>query len=279
MPKLLIVDGHNLLFQMFYGMPSRISGKDGKPVQGVLGFIAALLKIVRITSPTHLLVVFDGEICNPRKEMDCNYKANRPDYSMLDDEDNPFTQLDGIYKALDFLGVVYTETSDCEADDVITAYSANFDGEVVISSYDSDFFQLISDRLTVLRYRGDSSSFCDRDYVKARYGIEPQMYAEHKCLVGDSADNIVGVKGIGPKTAASLLLRFGSLENLIERCCEIERDKIRNAVIESRDRIFLNRDLIVLRPQATIDFTDEKLRIPELPLGGAGSILREIGLL
>ena len=166
MSKLLIIDGHNLLFQMFFGMPSRIVGKSGGTVHGILGFTAALLKIVRQISPTHLLVVFDGEVSNPRKSLDEEYKANRPDYSTVPDEENPFTQLDGIFSVLNHLGVRYIETVDCEADDVITAYTAAFDGDVVISSYDSDFFQLISNRVRVFRYKGDYSAYCDADYVR-----------------------------------------------------------------------------------------------------------------
>ena len=91
MDKLLIVDGSNLLFQMFYGMPARIVGADGKAIQGTLGFVGALLKIIRMTAPTHVLVVFDGECENPRRELDEDYKGNRPDYSQLPEEDTPFS--------------------------------------------------------------------------------------------------------------------------------------------------------------------------------------------
>ena len=124
--KLLIVDGHNLLFQMFFGMPSRIINKDGKAIQGILGFVGALLKIIRMINPTHTVVVFDGESQNPRKELDANYKANRVDYSAVPDEENPFSQLDDIYKALDYLKICHFETTLCETDDVIAAYAFKY---------------------------------------------------------------------------------------------------------------------------------------------------------
>ena len=89
--KLLIVDGSNLLFQMFFGMPSRIINKDGKAIQGTLGFVGALLKIIRMTAPTHAAVLFDGERENERKELDEDYKANREDYSLVSEEENPFS--------------------------------------------------------------------------------------------------------------------------------------------------------------------------------------------
>lgn len=103
--KLLIIDGHNLLFQMFFGMPSRIINKDGKAIQGTLGFVGALIKIIKMTAPTHLAVLFDGEHENDRVELNAEYKANRTDYSTVAEEDNPFSQLADIYSALDFLWV------------------------------------------------------------------------------------------------------------------------------------------------------------------------------
>ena len=99
MKKLLIVDGMNLLFQMFYGMPSRIVNREGRAIQGTLGFVGALLKIIRMVSPTHAAVLFDGECENGRKELDSDYKANRPDYGTLSQDENPFSQLNDVYRA------------------------------------------------------------------------------------------------------------------------------------------------------------------------------------
>lgn len=142
MDKLLLVDGSNLLFQMFYGMPARIVGKSGKLIHGTLGFVGALLKILKMTEPTHLIVLFDGECENERKAIDGDYKANRPDYSDMAEEETPFCQLPDIYAALDYLKIAHTETRTCETDDVIAAYAlqnrANM--QVVVSSFDSDFF-------------------------------------------------------------------------------------------------------------------------------------------
>ena len=90
MDKLLIIDGSNLLFQMFFGMPSRIINKDGKAIHGTLGFIGALKKIIKMTNPTHLLVLFDGERGSNRSDINAEYKANRPDYSLVEERENPF---------------------------------------------------------------------------------------------------------------------------------------------------------------------------------------------
>ena len=99
--KLLIVDGHNLLFQMFFGMPNRIVNKDGKAIQGVIGFVGALNKIIKQVEPTHMVVLFDGEHENSRTELLPEYKGNREDYSLVEEEENPFSQLPDVYRALE----------------------------------------------------------------------------------------------------------------------------------------------------------------------------------
>lgn len=149
MNRLLIVDGSNLLFQMFFGMPARIVNQEGKAIQGTLGFVGALLKIIRMVEPTHMVVFFDGQHKNERCDLNHEYKANRIDYSLVSQDENPFSQMADVCRALDFLGIKYAETNNCEADDVIAGYtfSLNEQWEIVISSFDSDFFQLITDRV------------------------------------------------------------------------------------------------------------------------------------
>ncbi len=254
--KILVVDGMNLLFQMFYGMPARILSPQGKPMQGTLGFVGALLKILRRVEPTHVAVLFDGEVCNPRKELDGDYKANRPDYSQLSEEETPFSQLPDVYAALDYLGLAHAETSDCEADDWLAGYALQYGQvrEVVIASFDSDLFQLIGDHVRILRYRGEKTVLCDRDWLWERLGIRPEQYAGFKALTGDSSDNIKGVPKVGPKTAAALMQRFGSLENLLENPQQIPKPSIRAAVLESIPRIRTNHLLIKLSGEAALPF-------------------------
>jgi DNA polymerase-1 len=108
-PKLLIVDGSNLLFQMFYGMPARIFNKEGKPIHGTIGFVGALLKIIRMTAPSHAVVLFDGECHNERKDLDESYKANRPDFSQMSEAEVPFSQLPDIFKALAYLKIPFAK--------------------------------------------------------------------------------------------------------------------------------------------------------------------------
>lgn len=261
MDKLMIVDGSNLLFQMFYGMPARIANAEGKAIQGTLGFVGALLKMIRMTEPTHLAVIFDGESANERTELDPEYKGNRPDYSQIPEEDTPFSQLPDIYRALDCLGICHRETENCEADDWIAAYAAlAHEGlEVVIASQDSDFFQLIGDRVQVLRYRGEKSVLCDPAYIREKLGVDPKQYAAYKSLTGDASDNIRGVEKVGPKTAAALMNQFGDLESLLQRTEEISRPSVRKSVQEAKERIRKNYKLICLSGVYSVPFDVEKL--------------------
>ena len=262
MDKLLIVDGSNLLFQMFYGMPARIVNAHGRAIQGTLGFIGALLKIIRMVQPTHVLVAFDGECDNGRTALDENYKANRPDYSEMPEEDTPFSQLPDIYAALDELGICHKETENCEADDWIAAYAVQWGKSmnVVIVSQDSDFFQLITERVSVLRYRGKNTAICDPAYIQEKLGIRPDRYASFKALTGDTADNIRGADKIGPKTAAELMNTFGNLQTMIEQADSIRKPSIRQSVIQNAARIRKNYDLICLSGEAALPFALGQLR-------------------
>lgn len=262
MDKLLIIDGSNLLFQMFFGMPSRIYNKAGKGIWGTLGFVGATLKIIKMVKPSHIAVFFDSECKNIRKELDSDYKANRPDYNDLPDEENPFSQIEDIYACLDYLKIKHQEITTCEVDDLIASYVSKFknEAEIVISSYDSDFFQLISSSVTVLRYRGENSVLCTPYYIQEKLGITPDVYADFKSLTGDNADNIKGVKGVGPKTAAKLINTFGNLENLINNAEKIEKASIKTAVTEDIDRLMLNYKLIKLDGGLKLPFSLSELK-------------------
>lgn len=277
--KLLVVDGSNLLFQMFYGMPARIVNKEGRPIQGTVGFVGALLKILRMTNPTHAVVVFDGECANPRGELDADYKGNRPDYSRMPQEDTPFSQLPDIYAALDYLGLCHRETTVCEADDWMAGYAKKYGGdmEVVISSQDSDLFQLITHRVHILRYRGDKTVVCDPAYIREKLGIAPEQYAAYKSLTGDTSDNIKGADRIGPKTAAALMGQFGNLETLIARAEEISKPAIRESVLRNAERIRKNYALIYLDGAQELPFALEELAYRDSGITGR-EVLRRIGL-
>lgn len=277
--KILIVDGSNLLFQMFFGMPSRIYNDKGIGIWGVLGFTGALLKIIRQVNPSHVCVLFDGEYENQRSVIDSDYKANRVDYSQVDDSENPFSQLPYIYQALEYLGIAYAETETCEVDDWICSYAKLYGShsEMVISSFDSDFFQLISQHVTILRYRGDKSVLCTPEYLMEKFGIAPCQYAEFKALTGDASDNIPGADKVGPKTAAALLREYGSLENIIQNAHSIKKPSILESIIRNTDRLRRNYELIRLDKMGEVPFSLEQMRFSD-PGITTTQVLEAIGL-
>ena len=261
--RFLIIDGHNLLFQMFYGLPTRIVGKDNKPINAILGFVAGVLKLSKLISPTHLVVVFDSERENERAKINPEYKANRTDYSLVGEEDSPFSQLNDVYRALDFMSVKHFEALESETDDVISAYVSRYkdDCDIFISSFDSDFFQLIDENVFVIRYRGKSSVICDKGYIKQKFGIFPHQYADFKSLTGDGSDNIKGAAKVGVKTAATLLNEFNSLENILEKSDKIAKNTVRKSIIQNKELVKNNYKIIKLNDNAKLNFELEDLKM------------------
>ena len=167
-----------------------------------------------------------------------------------------------IYAALEELKICYRETENCEADDWISGYAkrCGTQMEVVIASQDSDFFQLITKQVSVLRYRGKSTVICGPAYIREKLGIVPAQYAAYKSLTGDAADHIRGADRIGPKTAAELMNQFGDLQTLLAKTDEISKPSIRRSVLQNAARIRKNYELIRLDGTEELPFGMERLR-------------------
>ena len=144
---------------------------------------------------------------------------------------------------------------------MIAAYAlkCGIDNEIIISSFDSDFFQLINENVKVLRYRGDNTVVFDIDIFKEKFGILSTYYADYKSLTGDTADNIKGADKIGPKTAAALVNEFGNLENIIANADKIAKPSIKESVINNTERLRLNYKLIKLSDCADLPFKLEEI--------------------
>lgn len=270
---LLLVDGMNLWFQMFFGMHSRITNDEGKAIQGLMGFTGAMLRIIRMTEPSHVIAVFDGEHHNPRTDIDSDYKANRQDYSDVSEEQNPFIQLPEAFRLLDLMGIRWYETKIHEADDVIASYVRKYRSaaEITICSHDSDFYQLIGDNVRILRYRGDNSIFMDEKALMDKYGITGSQYVDFKSLTGDHADNIRGVEGIGPKTASRLMKDYGTLDNLLQNYMNDRSNRIKVLMNIGKDRLPLNRSLITMKKDIPLP-----LEIDELAYSGKYASTRDV---
>ena len=208
MERLLIIDGNNLMFQMFYGMPAPIYNKSGRPIHGTIGFISFVIKEIKTYDITRCVVVFDSESAKERIEEYPEYKANRIDnWDEMDPFLTPFSQEEDIKRALEYMGIKYIYSTESEADDYISqvALMGEKNGEVLISSFDSDFFQLIGERISVLRYRGKASVLWDRKRFLDEFGFPPSYYALYKSILGDASDNIKGIEGMGKKRTGSFI--------------------------------------------------------------------------
>lgn len=216
--KMVLIDGNNLLFRMFFGIPNKIYDKSGNMVQGTIGFIGSILKYIREYSPDSLIVVFDSEIPSDKYIGDSSYKKNRVmDYGELSDEQNPFTQLPDIKKCLDYMGIVNLEIPQCEADDIIATickkYYSLYD-QIAIISTDKDYFQLINDKILVICPRGKNTVIYTNDLLFEKFGVYSKDYIFFSSLIGDKSDNILGIKGIGKITAAELVNEYNDINDL-----------------------------------------------------------------
>ncbi|MBQ4093983.1 MAG: flap endonuclease, partial [Oscillospiraceae bacterium] len=177
---------------------------------------------------------------------------------------NPFSQLPDIRAALDILGLAHAETVCCEADDWFAAYAMQTDGDtqIVISSMDSDLFQLVSERVTLLRYRGKASQLFTPADVRERFGVAPAQFAAYKALVGDKSDNIAGVRGVGPKTAARLLAQHGGIAALLRAAsrAEIAPPRLAESLLQSEEQLRAALAVIELGGEEPLPFSVQQLR-------------------
>lgn len=243
MKTILLIDGHNLLFQMFYGLPNPIYNQNHEDIRGLIGFVGALRNIIKDINPNNIVVIFDAERKLDRQELYQDYKENRME---LEEDNNPFMQLDNLYKILDFLKIQHFEASKYEGDDVISYYCHRYKNDkIFIVSTDKDFYQLINENISIYNYHGKNSSIIDLNCFIERYKILPKQYVLLKSLVGDNSDNIKGIKGIGNKTAAKIIKNHMSIKDIILDPSLTLRFK--NILIENIDIIKLNLELIDLK--------------------------------
>ncbi len=263
MDHLLLVDGHNLLFQMFYGMPNRIIGQNGNTCHGVVGFIGGLLKMIKMLEPTHLFVIFDGEKGTDKNTIDEAYKANRIDYTDVVEEENPFSQLPLIYQVLDYLKIPHLETDGYETDDLIASYVfKNKEQLITIASSDQDFLQLVNDLVGQFVYRGKMSVYYNPAEVMKRYTITPDLVVMYKCLLGDNSDNLKGVLGVGKITASILANKYRSLDNLYANLSELS-PKLGENLLKAHSLVYRNQQLIKLNDVIALPYEFNELIIKE----------------
>ena len=243
---LVIIDGLSFLFRAYHAVRSGLTKTDGTPVNALYGFCQMMLKVVDDLKPDACAVALDSVGRTFRKDMYEEYKAHRPppDPEML-------VQLRMFQPLVEAFGIPAVRVEGVEADDIIAtmvAHERKAHGDaarVTIVSSDKDLMQLIGGSVKMLDTLKDK--WVGPEQVVEKFGVGPDKVVEVQALIGDSSDNVPGVPGIGPKTAAELIGQFGDLEGIYAALAEVKRDKLRENLATHREDAFLSRRLVCLK--------------------------------
>lgn len=269
--RLYLIDGSGYIFRAYHSLPP-MSRPDGTPVQAVYGFVNMMLKMIdSIEAGGYAAVIFDASRKTFRNEIYADYKANRPDAP-----EDLVPQFPLMREATRALNIPCIEQEGFEADDLIASYAraARAEGmEVVVVSSDKDLMQLVSDGISLLdpmkqKPIGDAE-------VLEKFGVTPDKVIQAQALIGDSSDNVPGVPGIGPKTAAELINEYGSLEGVLANTDKIKQNKRRESLVEFADQARISLQLVTLKDDLELPEPLSSLRLS--PPDGAvlGGFLRE----
>ncbi len=261
---LFLVDGSGFIFRAFHAIPALTRKSDGLPVNAVSGFCNMLWKLLtdaRDTSvgvtPTHFAVIFDFSSKTFRNTLYDQYKAHRPEPPA-----DLIPQFGLIRHATRAFNLPCIEKEGFEADDLIATYARMAEAtgaDVTIISSDKDLMQLVTPRISMYDSMKDKQIGIPE--VVEKWGVPPEKMIDLQAMVGDSVDNVPGIPGIGPKTAAQLLEEFGDLDTLLARAGEIKQQKRRENIIANADLARLSRDLVRLKVDTPIDVPLDDLHL------------------
>ena len=252
--RIILIDGSGYIFRAYYAI-TRLSTSRGLPTNAVYGFVNMLMKVLEDEKPSKLAITFDTAKPTFRKKMYDAYKANR-----AKPPEDLIPQFDLIQRAVDCFGIPRLQLDGFEADDVIATVvtRAEKDGyRVEIITGDKDLMQLVNETTTIYdTMKGKRIGVAE---VREKFQVAPDQVVDVLALMGDSSDNIPGVAGIGPKTAAELINQFGSLQGVYDRLGEIKQEKRRATLADQRDNAFLSHKLATVCREAPIDFSYEEM--------------------
>jgi len=247
---LLAVDTPSLLFRAFYALPDSIVGKDGKPVNALLGTANLILREIELHDPRTVVLCFGPDAASYRTELYPAYHAER-EAAMPDDLSPQFAAARDFFAAF---GWTVATSDDLEADDLLGTYArleALAGGRALLMTGDRDMYQCAEEKVTVLYVKtggkGKGAEAVGPAEVEERYGIPPALVPDFIALRGDPSDGLPGAKGVGPKTAAELLRRHGSLEGVLENAIREHRPALRASLIDSADDLRAFKDIATLR--------------------------------
>jgi 5'-3' exonuclease len=271
---LLAVDAPSMLFRAFYALPDSIVGPDGKPVNALLGTANLIVREVEKHEPRAVVLCFGPDAASYRTELYPAYHAER-EAAMPDTLAPQFVAARDFFEAF---GWTVATSDDLEADDLLGTYArreAEAGGRALLMTGDRDMYQCAGERVAVLYVKTGTkgSEEVGPAEVRERYGVDPEQVPDFIALRGDPSDGLPGAKGVGPKTAAELLRRHGSLEAILDNAIRERRPALRGALTEGRDDLLAFKDIATLR-----DAGVERPPDRETDWAGAAEAARGLGM-
>ena len=274
-----LIDGSGYIFRAYYALPPLTRKSDGLPVGAVSGFCSMLFKLLEdsksnenLQKPTHFAVIFDAARKTFRNEIYSDYKANRSEAP-----DDLAPQFEYIRKSVVAFNLPSVDLPNYEADDLIATYVEQIlakGAKVTIVSSDKDLMQLY--RKDVRIFDPMKNKFITSEDIVTKFGVGPEKVIDVQSLAGDSSDNVPGVPGIGVKTAAELINKYGTLEKLLDNAQEIKQNKRRETLIENKDKAIISKKLVTLMKDAPVERKIEEFHLKEIDKNKLYKFLREM---
>ena len=274
-----LIDGSGYIFRAYYALPPLTRKSDGLPTGAVSGFCSMLFKLLEdsksnqnLQKPTHFAVIFDSARKTFRNEIYSDYKANRAEAP-----DDLAPQFDYIRKSVLAFNLPSLELINYEADDLIATYVEKIlkeGAKVTIVSSDKDLMQLYKKNVRI--YDPMKNKFISEEDIKNKFGVGASKVIDVQALAGDSSDNVPGVPGIGVKTAAELINKYGDLEKLLKSAHEIKQNKRRETLIENKDKALISKKLVTLKSDAPVNKNLTDLELKSIDKDKLYKFLREM---
>ena len=274
-----LIDGSGYIFRAYYALPPLTRKSDGLPTGAVSGFCSMLFKLLEDSKssenkqkPTHFAVIFDSARKTFRNEIYTEYKANRTEAP-----DDLAPQFEYIRKSVLAFNLPSVDLINYEADDLIATYVDQIlkkGAKVTIVSSDKDLMQLYKKDVRI--FDPMKNKFISEEDIQKKFGVDSSKVIDVQALAGDSSDNVPGVPGIGVKTAAELINKYGNLEKLLKSAHEIKQNKRRETLIENKDKALISKQLVTLKHDVPVERALIEFQLKEIDKDKLYKFLREM---
>ena len=266
----MLIDGSSYVYRAFYALPP-LRSPSGEPTGAIYGFVRMIASLIKEFNPDYISVVFDLPSKTFKQEKVESYKATRKETP-----NDLKIQIPKIKEILRLWGIKILEMEGYEADDIISTLTKRFKNkyEIIIVSPDKDMLQLIDTNVKV--FNPMQNVIYDTEKLKEKYGIFPNQFVDFQIMVGDSIDNIKGIKGIGKKTAVKLLNEFGSLDNIYKNLDNL-KEKLKKGFEEAKEYIDESKFLLKLKDDINLDISIEDLKKNKSDLERLKTVFENLG--